>query len=57
MAINQCCVVSYTSGLSGVSRGAMFSHDNLTWTAKIIQGTVRSPGFNRSLRKIGRANI
>ena len=47
VAINQCCVVAYTSGVTGSSRGAMFSHDNLTWTAKMIQGNIRSPGFNR----------
>ena len=48
VSINQCCVVSYTSGLGGAGpRAAMFSHDNLTWTAKMMQGFIRSPGFNR----------
>ena len=48
MSIDQCCVVSYTSGLGGAGpRAAMFSHDNLTWTAKMMQGFIRSPGFNR----------
>lgn len=48
VSINQCCVVSYTSGVSqGGPRAAMFSHDNLTWSAKMMQGFIRSPGFNR----------
>ena len=51
VSINQCCAVSYTSpggGAGGVAgRGAMFSHDNLTWTTKMMQGFIRSPGFNR----------
>ena len=55
VSINQCCVVSYSNtggvgvaGPGGVAgRGAMFSHDNLTWTAKMMQGFIRSPGFNR----------
>ena len=56
VAINQCCLVCYTSGATGASRGAMFSHDNLTWTAKMIQGFIRSPGFNRSLWTMAPAN-
>ena len=53
VSINQCCAVSFThsggvTSAGGVAgRGAMFSHDNLTWTAKMMQGFIRSPGFNR----------
>ena len=49
VSINQCCTLVYTSGSSGPPRGVMLSHDNLTWTAKMVQGFIRAPGFNRSL--------
>jgi len=47
VSINQCCAVSFTNTGGGAQRGAMFSHDNLTWTTKMMQGFIRSPGFNR----------
>ena len=50
VSINQCCTLVYTSGSSGPPRGVMLSHDNLTWTAKMAQGLIRAPGFNRSPR-------
>lgn len=34
IAPNKCCTVIFTSGTTGVPKGAMLSHDNLIWTAK-----------------------
>merc|ERR1719495_1256904 len=32
---------------NGTRRGVMFSHDNLTWSSKMLLGLIRAPGFNR----------
>ena len=35
IAVNQCCALIYTSGTTDQPKGAMMSHDNLTWTARM----------------------
>jgi len=36
-AVNQACMVVYTSGTTGNPKGAMISQDNLTWTCEIAK--------------------
>ena len=43
VSVNQCCMITY-SGLAGL----MYSHDSLSWSAKMVaQGIVRPAGFQR----------
>ena len=36
VAINQCCSIVYTSGTDGATKGVMMSHDNVTWSSKMV---------------------
>lgn len=44
VSINQCCSLVYATS----NKGVMLSHDNLTWSAKMVLGVIRAPGFNKT---------
>ena len=49
VSVNQCCVITYPGLVQGEARtGLMYSHDSLSWSAKMVaQGIVRPAGFQR----------
>ena len=36
-AVNQACILVYTSGTTGQPKGVMISQDNLTWSVRIAK--------------------
>ena len=44
-AVNQACMLVYTSGTTGNPKGAMISQDNLTWTVEVMTKSWRGQSW------------
>mmetsp|Transcript_2559 Transcript_2559/g.7660 ORF Transcript_2559/g.7660 Transcript_2559/m.7660 type:complete len:471 (-) Transcript_2559:1269-2681(-) len=53
----QCCTLMYTSGTTGVPKAVMLSHDNVTWTVKVIGQTLKLDGTDRGVSYLPLSHI
>ncbi len=59
IAINQCCHLVFTSGTTGPPKAAMLSHDNLTFTAKVMNKVyqLKEKGHERNVSYLPLSHI